>query len=84
MLENEDQIAKAFRDYFMVLFKTSSHTISDIVHCTKDVMHKVIEEMNSRLVKAYTREKVIEALKQIGHLKSPSLDGLEASFYQSN
>ena len=42
----------------------------------------VTSEMNSELSRAFTREEVVCALKQLHPSKSPSLDGMSALFFQ--
>lgn len=43
---------------------------------------RVSEEINTSFARAFTREEVEKALKQMGPLKSPGPNGFRAYFYQ--
>lgn len=80
--DKEEDIAVAFRNYFVKLFTTSSPSQEDQTRCTEVLEPKVIDFMNDYLTRSYTKEESFEALQHMGPHKSPDLDGYGARFYQ--
>jgi hypothetical protein len=50
----------------------------------QSLQESVSEEMNGELLKNFTKEEVIIALKQMAPLKAPGPDGLPADFFQNH
>lgn len=80
----EEEITTVFHSYFKNMFITSFPSKEDMEQCTQFFKPKVTATINNLLTKAYTKEEVNAALKQMGPFKSPSLDGFGACFYQNH
>ncbi|XP_042988726.1 uncharacterized protein LOC122316260 [Carya illinoinensis] len=80
---NQEGIAEAFKDHFSEIYMTAASSSSFIEACLSTVKGKVTEEMNQFLIKTFTREEVVEAVRLMGLLKSPGPDGYGACFFQS-
>lgn len=83
-MDKDEDIAVAFRNYFIKLFTSSSPSQDDLIQCTEVLEPKVTESMNDYLNKSYTKEEDFKALQQMGPLKSPGLYGFGARFYQNH
>ncbi|KAL0004281.1 hypothetical protein SO802_011842 [Lithocarpus litseifolius] len=78
--EEKDAISQVVVTYFENIYSTSFPTgIEDVVGA---IPTKVSEDMNADLSRAFTREEVATALKQIHPTKAPGPDGMSAIFYQ--
>ena len=77
---DQDSIAKAAISYFEDIFSISQP--SQLENVIASIPTIVTSEMNSELSRAFTREEVICALKQLHPSKSPSPDGMSALFFQ--
>ena len=67
-------------EYYNNLFTTSNpHDFGEVIECTK---HVVSEEMNSYLIKNFSKAEVETALKQMAPLKAPGPDGMPPIFFQ--
>lgn len=71
---DEEDINKAFWNYFQELFTTSHPYNIGIKRCKNAIEACVIEEMNNTLTRAFTREELEKVLKQMDPLKYPTLD----------
>ncbi|XP_042939495.1 uncharacterized protein LOC122274525 [Carya illinoinensis] len=80
---NQEGIAEAFKDHFSEIYRTAVPSSSSIEACLSAVKSKVTDEMNQFLLKTFTREEVVEAVRLMGPLKSPRPDGYGACFFQS-
>ena len=77
---DQDIIARAAISYFEELYTTSHPSQSKSVIAL--ILTLVTPEMNSELSRAFTREEVVSARKQLHPLKSPGPDGMSAIFFQ--
>lgn len=75
-VEVEEEAAKAavITNYFRGLFTSCAGTRMD--ELLQHVVPRVTAGMNEMLMKEYTAEEVMTALKSIGDLKAPGLDGM--------
>ena len=77
--ENKDSITAAAISYFEKIYSTSSPSgINEVTHA---LSRCVTEDMNAELTKAFTRDEVINALKQLHPTKAPGPDGMSAIFF---
>ncbi|GMI79837.1 hypothetical protein HRI_001653000 [Hibiscus trionum] len=68
--------------YFQNLFTTSNPQISNII---LDKIHPSINSsMNENLLKAFTKEEILHAFKDIDPRKAPGFDGLPSSFFRQH
>ena len=77
---DQDSIAKAVISYFEDNFSTSQR--SQLENVIAPILTIVTFEMNLELSRAFTREEVVCALKQLHPSKSPNPDGMSALFFQ--
>lgn len=70
IIEEQLEIAKAFQDFFLDLFSTSSPFRADLERSSHAIQLVVTDTMNSHLLWRYTKEEVFKSLKQMGPLKS--------------
>ena len=77
---DQDSIAKATISYFEDIFSTSH--LSQLENVIAPIPTLVTSKMNLELSRAFTREEVVCALKQLHPSKSPIPDGMSALFFQ--
>ena len=78
--ETKEGIANVVVSYFEKLYTTSYP--SHILEITDTIPTKVSSEMNQSLIKDFTKEEVLAALKQMHPTKAPSPDDMSAIFFQ--
>ena len=78
--ETKEGIANVAVSYFEKLYTTSYP--SHILEVTNKIPNKVSSEMNQSLIKEFTKEEVVAALKQMHPTKAPGPDGMSAIFFQ--
>ena len=78
--ETKEGIANVAVSYFEKLYTTSYP--SHILEITDTIPTKVSSEMNQSLIKDFTKEEVLAALKQMHPTKAPSPDDMSAIFFQ--
>ena len=78
--ETKEGIANVVVYYFEKLYTTSYP--SHILEITDTIPTKVSSEMNQSLIKDFTKEEVLAALKQMHPTKAPSPDDMSAIFFQ--
>ena len=76
---DQDSIARASISYFEELYTTAHPSQTESVIAPIPAL--VTPEMNSELSRAFTREDVVMALKQLHPTKSPGPDGMLALFF---
>lgn len=74
---------QVFQLYFHNLFSTSSPSQQALDDCLQQVQPSVTTAMNANLTEIYTEEKIKAAIIQMAPLKSPGLNGFNASFFQN-
>lgn len=79
--DNVEDIADIFKFYFSILFTTSGHSLDNIQQYIQTIELKVTDAMNLRITRAYSRQEVELAFKQMSPLKSPSPNGFGTRFY---
>jgi hypothetical protein len=79
-VEGNDNLKPLILEYFQSLFNTDAGIIDDGLLST--VKPVVMVQMNTLLVAPYTKEEVKKALFQIGDMKAPGPDGLQAIFFK--
>jgi len=80
--DDEESIAQAAISYFDNIY-SSSHP-SQIEEVTDAIPSKVTAEINESLIREFTRDEVVVALKQIHPNKAPGPDGMSAVFFQKH
>lgn len=70
-------------NYFKEIFHTTNPSHSTIERCLKSIKTKVMPTINEKLQQSFTCEKVLEALKQMVHLKSPGPNGFSVYSYHT-
>ena len=78
--ETKEGIANVVVSYIEKLYTTSYP--SHILEITDTIPTKVSSEMNQSLIKDFTKEEVLAALKQMHPTKAPSPDDMSAIFFQ--
>lgn len=79
-VEEEEQIAKVFTNYFGQLFSSSCLVVSE--ELINAVQPKVTTRMNMTLLQAFHAPEIEKALKQMHPLKAPSPVSMPPLFYQ--
>ncbi|XP_042944818.1 uncharacterized protein LOC122278700 [Carya illinoinensis] len=77
-------IEKAFESHYSGVYKTVEPRREEIDSCLGAMGRRVSDSMNEKLQKEFTKAEVEMALKMIGPLKSPGLDGFGANFFQQS
>ena len=80
--DDEESIAQAAISYFDNIY-SSSHP-SRIAEVTEAIPSMVTDEMNESLIREFTGDEVVVALKQIHPNKASGLDGMSAVFLQKH
>ena len=75
-----DEVVDMASDYFMNIFKAS--TCDRMEECLNTVNQKIIDDMMEVLSRPYSNEEVKAALLQMGPIKAPGPDGMNALFYK--
>ena len=80
MTSGNDEVLGMIVEYYNKLFTSSNpHDIEEVVQFTKRV---VIEDMNSFLIRNFSKDEVEIALKQMAPLKALFLDEMPPIFFQ--
>ena len=78
---DEGVVSGIFVEFYTRLFTQSQpHDLDRVVEGVRRV---VTVDTNAKLVKPYTMEEIDTTIKQIAHLKAPSLNGMLPLFYQT-
>lgn len=77
--DDMEQVGQIFVDYFDQLFTTSRLRVEQ--ELIDAILAKVIQRMNSALIKEFHAGEVEKALKQMHPLTAPGLDGMPPLFY---
>ena len=80
--DDEESIAQAAISYFDNIY-SSSH-LSLIEEVIEAIPSMGTDEMNESLIREFTRDEAVVALKQIHPNKAPRLDGMSAVFFQKH
>ena len=80
--DDEESIAQVAISYFDNIY-SSSHP-NRIVEVIDAIPFKVTDEMNESLIREFTRDEVVIALKQIHPNKAPGPNGMSAMFFQKH
>jgi hypothetical protein len=78
--DSEEEVQKAFINYFKELF--TSDSTRNMNPCLQWVNSRVTTEMNESLLKPFCEEEVLAALNQMAPLKAPGPDGFTAGFFR--
>ena len=80
LTSGNDEVSGMIVEYYNKLFTSSNpHDIEEVVQFTKRV---VIEDMNSFLIRNFSKDEVEIALKQMAPLKALFLDEMPPIFFQ--
>ncbi|XP_059439185.1 uncharacterized protein LOC132171798 [Corylus avellana] len=80
--ESQEDIGKAFVEYFTTLFSTGQPRRME--ECLEFMERRISDEMNERLLRPFMEEDVETAIHQMAPLKAPGPDGFNACFFQKN
>lgn len=83
LVSSPSYIEEVIIGYCQELFTSSNPFSIDLEDCQKSVEKIITSKMNNDLTKQFTQVEIQEALHQMALLKSPSLDGFNAGFYQT-
>lgn len=75
-------MARVAKNYFEDLF-TSSRGLDDMSYILSRVDRCIMEDFNLKLSTPFTKGEVFEALKEMGPMKAPGIDGFLVIFYRS-
>lgn len=81
MTNDQREMEGIVKRYFQELFFTRVG-ICDIDYILFGITRCILDEENSFLSRPYCKEEIVEALKVMGPLKAPGMDGFPALFYQ--
>ena len=80
LTSGNEEVSGMIVEYYKQLFTSSNpHDIEEVVRFTKQV---VTEDMNSSLIRNFSKEEVEIALKQMAPLKASGPDGMPPIFFQ--
>ena len=80
LTSGNDEVSGMIVEYYNKLFTSSNlHDIEEVVQFTKRM---VTEDMNSCLIKNFSKDEVEIALKQMAPLKAPFPDEMPPIFFQ--
>ena len=80
LTSGNEEVSEMIVGYYNQLFTSSNlYDFEEVVQSTKRV---VTEDMNSSLIRNFSKEEVEIALKQMAPLKAPGLDGMPPIFFQ--
>ena len=80
--DTAEGVGGAFVHYYTRLF--AMEPAGDFTPCIQPLECSVSDDMNAELVKPFMAEEITNALFQMGPLKAPGPDGLNACFFQKN
>ncbi|KAA3479975.1 reverse transcriptase [Gossypium australe] len=79
-LSSTDDFLRLASDYFINLFTASSMGSDE--HLFGLVEKKVTESMNANLIKQFTEDEIVYAVKMMAPLNAPGIDGFPTIFFQ--
>ncbi|XP_059451054.1 uncharacterized protein LOC132181841 [Corylus avellana] len=79
---NTEKVEMAFVTYFSRLFSAGEQ--GDMEQCLQHLSLRVTREMNTDLLKEFSKDEISTALMQMGPLKAPSPDGFTTGFFQKH
>jgi hypothetical protein len=80
--ERGEEVENAFVEYFSNLYSSSNCGAAEIN--LQGLEDRVSNEMNTSLLKEFSKEEVHAALRQMALMKAPGPDGLSADFFLDN
>ena len=78
-LKKEEEMAKIFLEYFKGVYATFNPT--EIKQIFQAIEIKVIEEINTSVLREFTSAEIKQALDQMNAGKASSFDGMTSCFY---
>ncbi|KAK5833619.1 hypothetical protein PVK06_017471 [Gossypium arboreum] len=79
-ITDDSNIKEAATLFFQKLF--TSNEVGDLSHLLTGIENNISSDLNTSLLSSYTAEEVQSALKGMGPIKVPKLDGFLALFFQ--
>ncbi|XP_050211481.1 uncharacterized protein LOC126661668 [Mercurialis annua] len=80
--EEPNEIQEIIQSYFANLFESSNPSDQEIQKVTQHVEASITNEMNEKLIRSFTAEEVINAIRDTPATKAPGRDGFPALFFQ--
>ncbi|KAL0378315.1 UNVERIFIED_CONTAM: hypothetical protein Sradi_3137000 [Sesamum radiatum] len=83
-VSGSEDIQRLILRYFSSIFRSTRPSVDAMEEGVANLESRVTMAMNEELLRPYTSEEIVHALKQMHPLKSPGPDGMSPIFYQKH